>query len=122
MRPAQLDIAIPDFPTEIEWINAQIVRVGTLLGRHAVLVWFWDYCSLNALRSLPYVREWDRRYRGHGLSVFGIHSPQFAEWAVSPDGDKAVLDGAKAMAMTVLDLWLEPGALDEVRAAFDANP
>jgi hypothetical protein len=77
VRPAQLDIAIPDFPPETEWINARIVRLGTLLGRHAMLVWFWDFCSLNALRALPYVLEWDRRYRDAGLRVFGIHSPQF---------------------------------------------
>jgi hypothetical protein len=68
---------MPDFPPDLEWINARIVRAGTLLGRHALLVWFWDYCSLNSLRSLPYLREWDRRYRDHGLRVFGIHSPQF---------------------------------------------
>ena len=29
-----------------------------------------------------------------------IHTLEFAEWARSADGDKAVLDGAKAMAMT----------------------
>jgi SAM-dependent methyltransferase len=77
VRPAQLDIAIPDFPPGLDWINARIVRLGTLLGQHAVLVWFWDYCSLNSLRSLPYLKEWDRRYREHGLRVFGVHSPQF---------------------------------------------
>jgi len=48
-----------------------------------------------------------------------LHSADFAEWAGGPEGDRAVLDGAKAMAMTVVDLWLRPGALDEVRAAFD---
>lgn len=77
MRPAQLDIAIPEFPPDLEWINARMVRLGTLLGRHAALVWFWDHTSLNSLRALPYVTEWDRRYREHGLQVFGIHSPQF---------------------------------------------
>jgi hypothetical protein len=77
VRPAQLDIAIPEFPPDIDWINARIVRLGTLLGRHAVLVWFWDYCSLNSLRAMPYLKGWDRRYRDHGLSVFGVHSPQF---------------------------------------------
>jgi hypothetical protein len=77
VRPAQLDIAIPEFPPDLEWINARIVRLGTLLGRHVVLVWFWDYSSLNSLRSLSYVKEWDRRYRDHGLRVFGVHSPQF---------------------------------------------
>jgi amidohydrolase len=49
-----------------------------------------------------------------------IHTPEFAGFAAGPEGDAAVLDGAKAMAMTMADLWLEPGALDEVRAAFAA--
>ena len=34
-------------------------------------------------------------------------------------GDRAVVDGAKAMAMTIADLWLEPGSLDSVRDAFE---
>ncbi len=41
-----------------------------------------------------------------------IHTPQFAHYAKSPSGDQAVLDGAKIMAMTVADLWLNPDALD----------
>ena len=41
-----------------------------------------------------------------------IHTPEFAHYAKSPDGDQAVLDGAKMMAMTVADLWLNPEALD----------
>ena len=52
-----------------------------------------------------------------------LHSAEFARWAASPEGDRAVLDGAKAMAMTVVDLWLRPRApLEEVRAAFDPAP
>jgi hypothetical protein len=30
-----------------------------------------------------------------------------------------VLDGAKAMAATIADLWAAPGALDAARAEFD---
>ncbi|MDP8954051.1 MAG: M20 family metallopeptidase [Actinomycetota bacterium] len=48
-----------------------------------------------------------------------IHCQAFAEHARSPAGDRAVVDGAKAMAMTVADLWARPGALGEVQAAFD---
>ena len=51
-----------------------------------------------------------------------LHSAEFARWAVSEEGDRAVLDGAKAMAMTVLDLWLTDGAAQEVRAAFGSGP
>jgi hypothetical protein len=32
-----------------------------------------------------------------------IHTPDFAEWARSESGDRAVLDGAKIMAMTIVD-------------------
>lgn len=51
-----------------------------------------------------------------------LHTAEFARWAVSGDGDRAVLDGAKAMAMTVVDLWLRPDARSEVRAAFERGP
>ena len=53
------------------WINAAFIRMGTLLGRHAALVWFWDYTNLNSIRALPYVREWHKRYASHGLKVIG---------------------------------------------------
>ncbi|MHB8671628.1 MAG: M20 family metallopeptidase [Acidimicrobiales bacterium] len=51
-----------------------------------------------------------------------IHSNEFAAHAAGPDGDRGVLDGAKALAMTVLDLWLRPEAMAEVRAAFVPGP
>ena len=47
-----------------------------------------------------------------------IHSPEFAEHAAGAAADLAVLDGAKAMAMTVVDLWLDAGLLDAARAEF----
>lgn len=47
-----------------------------------------------------------------------IHTTDFAGWARSESGDQAVLDGAKAMAMTVVDLWGRAGLLDAVTAAF----
>ena len=47
-----------------------------------------------------------------------IHPADFARFAGSEAGDRAVIDGARAMAATVLDLWAEPGALDEVRREF----
>ncbi|MGI9032245.1 MAG: M20 family metallopeptidase [Acidimicrobiales bacterium] len=51
-----------------------------------------------------------------------LHSAEFAGWAGGPEGDRAVLDGAKAMAMTVADLWLRPDAMAEVRAQFHPAP
>ncbi len=42
-----------------------------------------------------------------------IHTPEFALHAVSAAGDAAVIDGAKAMAMTIADLWHDADALGE---------
>lgn len=47
-----------------------------------------------------------------------IHTPEFAGFAGGAEGDRAAIDGAKALAMTVADLWLADGLLDEVRRTF----
>jgi amidohydrolase len=47
-----------------------------------------------------------------------IHSPEFTKYAASADGDQAVIDGAKALAMTVVDLWMRPDVLAESKNAF----
>ena len=52
-----------------------------------------------------------------------IHTADFAEWARGADGDRAVLDGAKAMAMTVVDLWTSADLLRRrSQAAFAGRP
>jgi amidohydrolase len=51
-----------------------------------------------------------------------IHTLDFATWAASPDGDRAVLDGAKAMAMTVVDLWCQDGLMESVQQSFEQRP
>ena len=52
-----------------------------------------------------------------------IHTKQFAQFARSPMADKAVLDGAKAMAMTAIDYWMSPERQVAVAAEFNAaNP
>ncbi len=49
-----------------------------------------------------------------------IHTEGFASYARGPEGDAAVIDGAKAMAMTVVDCWLDDSVLTAARAAFAA--
>ena len=51
----------------------------------------------------------------HGVS---LHSAQFAEFTASKDADKAILDGAKIMAMTAIDMWLSETLNSEVQKAF----
>jgi len=42
-----------------------------------VLVDFWDYTCVNCIRTLPYVQAWHERYREKGLTVIGVHTPEF---------------------------------------------
>ena len=42
-----------------------------------VLVDFWTYTCINCIRTLPYVRAWDARYRKAGLTIVGVHTPEF---------------------------------------------
>jgi Thioredoxin like C-terminal domain len=38
---------------------------------------FWTYTCINWLRTLPYVRAWAAKYRDNGLTVIGVHTPEF---------------------------------------------
>jgi amidohydrolase len=49
-----------------------------------------------------------------------IHTPEFAGFAGGPEGDRAVIDGAKALAFTVADLWLDDGLVGSARAEWEA--
>jgi len=51
-----------------------------------------------------------------------IHSPEFTQYAGGEEGDRAVIDGAKALAMTVVDLWADAALLEAARAEFAAGP
>ena len=42
-----------------------------------MLVDFWTYTCINCLRTLPYLKAWDARYRKDGLTIVGVHSPEF---------------------------------------------
>lgn len=52
-----------------------------------------------------------------------LHTEEFARWAgATPEARQAVLDGAAAMAMTAVDVWVRPGAAADIRAAFAPGP
>ena len=50
-----------------------------------------------------------------------IHNPEFTKWAGSEKGDTAVLDGAKALALTAADFLLSGGLQDEAKRAYDVS-
>src|SRR3954470_15998966 len=70
----------PEFAGTQRWFNTLDGRpqpLRSLRGR-VVLVDFWTYTCINCLRTLPYLEAWDRRYRDAGLTIVGVHTPEFA--------------------------------------------
>jgi cytochrome c biogenesis protein CcdA/thiol-disulfide isomerase/thioredoxin len=69
----------PEFVDNQRWFNTPGDRPLTLrsLRGRVVLVDFWTYSCINCLRTLPYLTAWDKRYRRDGLTIVGVHSPEF---------------------------------------------
>ena len=50
-----------------------------------------------------------------------IHNAEFEKWAGSESGDDAALDGAKALAMTALDFFVDRDLRERSRNIFEAE-
>jgi thiol-disulfide isomerase/thioredoxin len=71
-----IDSALAAFDSAPVWLNSEPLAAGDLRG-HVVVVDIWTYSCVNWLRTLPYLRAWDERYRDRGLVVVGVHAPEF---------------------------------------------
>jgi thiol-disulfide isomerase/thioredoxin len=67
---------LPSFDGATGWLNSDRLTPAGLRGR-VVLVNFWTYTCINWLRTLAYVRAWSTKYRDLGLTVIGVHTPEF---------------------------------------------
>jgi len=59
-----------------EWFNSKPLTLSELKGK-VVLIDFWTYTCINCQRTLPYLKEWWRKYQDKGLVIIGVHSPEF---------------------------------------------
>ena len=105
MRAPPSAIPAPPFPRELEWINVAPLRMDKQRGR-PVLVEFWDFCRVNSLRTLPYLKEWHARYADDGLRVIGIHTGGF-EIARDNDAVRAAVERLGITYPVVIDARLE---------------
>ena len=53
------------------WINSSGETLEDLKGK-VVVIDFWTYSCINCIRTLPYLTEWDKKYRDDGLVILGI--------------------------------------------------
>jgi hypothetical protein len=128
MRPERENIAAPDLPAEIAWIGRAPRSMPALTAAGPVLVHFFDYSQLNSVRTLPYLVEWDRRYREAGLTTIGVQAPRFpfgadpanvaaglaelgAELPVAVDAERDLWHAYGCEGWPSLFLWSTGGAL-----------
>ena len=83
-----------------EWLHGDPVTIAAS-GR-PVLVDFWDYTCVNCVRTLPYMKEWHRRYAEHGLVIVGVHTPEFS-FARNPDHVRRAIQHLELPYAVVLD-------------------
>lgn len=70
----------PDITGIQQWFNTendQPIDLADLKGQ-VVLIDFWAYSCINCQRSIPHINAWDKAYRDAGLTIVGIHSPEYA--------------------------------------------
>lgn len=79
-------VKAPKFKGIKDWINSKPLKLEDLKGK-VILIDFWTYTCINCLRSLPYVKKWQQKYKKDGLVVIGVHSPEF-EFEKKPDNVK----------------------------------
>jgi cytochrome c biogenesis protein CcdA/thiol-disulfide isomerase/thioredoxin len=85
----------PDFADTQEWFNTDGEELSlpelTAEGK-VVLLDFWTYTCINCIRTLPYLKAWDRQYRDDGLVIVGVHAPEFAFEKDAENVERAIAD------------------------------
>jgi cytochrome c biogenesis protein CcdA/thiol-disulfide isomerase/thioredoxin len=78
------------------WLNTpggEPLTLAELQDRNrVVLIDFWTYTCINCIRTLPYIRAWDSEYRDRGLTVIGVHAPEFSFEKETANVEDAIAD------------------------------
>ncbi len=117
-RPAVMAASTPSVDTSApelsntSWLNADHPLRLAGLRRRAVLLNFWVFTCYNCTNTVPSLVEFDRRYRDRGLTLIGIHTPEFPPYAGEHD------KGNVARALAKLGITY-PNAQDNDRHTWD---
>ena len=69
----------------VSWLNADHpITLESLRGR-VVLLNFWVFTCYNCTNTVPALVDFDRKYRDQGLTIIGIHTPEFPPYAGEHD-------------------------------------
>ena len=70
-------LVLPEFTHDAagDWLNSSPLHAAELRG-HPVLVEFWTFGCSNCLASMDWMHAAATRYRGRGLVIVGVHTPE----------------------------------------------
>ena len=67
----------PEFIAGGQWFNTPAPFTLASLRGKVVIVNVWVYSCINCHNSLPTLQRWYDRYKGAGLEIVGVHTPEF---------------------------------------------
>jgi thiol-disulfide isomerase/thioredoxin len=73
------------------WVNSTPLSAASLRGK-VVLIDIWEYTCINWIRTLPYIKAWNREYAPLGLVVVGVHAPEFEFGKRAENIDRGIRD------------------------------
>ncbi|MDP6824227.1 MAG: redoxin domain-containing protein [Dehalococcoidia bacterium] len=74
------------------WANSEPFTIGERTsGGDVVLVDFWTYTCVNCIRTFPFLAQWHDKYADAGLTILGVHTPEF-EFEKAREGVLKALD------------------------------
>lgn len=98
-------IAAPPFPRNLPWLGGRPAGFPMLLE-------FWDFCRVQSLRTLSYMKAWHERYPE--LTVAGVHAAGFPP-SSDPEAVRAAVDRLEIPYPVAIDaeyeVWQEYGNL-----------
>jgi thiol-disulfide isomerase/thioredoxin len=78
--PPEAGTAAPEFPSDTEWLQSKPLTLASLRGE-VVVVHFWTFGCINCIHNYPVYKAWQEKYAGKGVTIIGVHTPEFANEA-----------------------------------------
>ncbi len=67
----------PEFPEGIRWVQSEPLTLEKQRGQ-VVIVHFWTFGCINCIHNYPVYKAWQEKYADKGVTVIGVHTPEFA--------------------------------------------
>jgi thiol-disulfide isomerase/thioredoxin len=74
--PAEKAPAAPEFARGTQWLQSKPLTLASLRGK-VVVVHFWTFGCINCIHNYPAYKAWQEKYAGKGVTIIGIHTPEF---------------------------------------------